>query len=105
MPPLSAASRLAFPYRPAHFVRPSFFTCACADPPPSRANPMDAAESRDSLSLPTPEVKAETTTVNVGTLRVTKPKNEAAEPVVAEIQSEVADEQKPPEPPACSAEC
>jgi hypothetical protein len=53
---------------------------------------MAAAESRDSLALPSPIAGAQTTTINTGTLRVVPP--EATAEQVAEDA-----------PPACSNEC
>jgi hypothetical protein len=107
MPHLSAASRLAFPL---HSVATRWFPIACAEPPPP-GEALRAAESQDGLSLPAPEVKAETTTVNVGTLRVVLPivenKQQGEESITqedSEVQKSNQDDAEP-QPPVRSAEC
>jgi hypothetical protein len=95
MPHLSAASRLSFPDRPAHFHRPRWSSSACADPRPPGDDALKAAESQDTLSLTAPETKAETTTINVGTLRVAVP---GANDTTKNAETKL-------DPPACIFEC
>jgi hypothetical protein len=99
MPHLSAASRLAFPLRPAFFIRPRWLPSACADPRPPGDDALQSAESQDTLLLGSPETKAETTTVHVGTLRVVAPGGNAQSLV------ESSKSRPKPDPPACSFEC
>jgi len=100
MPYLSAASRFVAPTQRPDFLRGRRLPLAVAEPRKPGEDALAAAETSDTLSLSAPAATAETTTINVGTLRVTMPST-----CEEEAAAKASDPTKEIDPPACSAEC
>lgn len=99
MPSLSAASRFAA-QTPFHQLgRWACAPIASVDPAQLDEAAIKADETSDTLSLSAAPAKANTTTVNVGTLRVVLPPCESVK-----SEGDTAERDRW-EPPACCCEC